>query len=146
MRLALASDHRGFELKSKIAGALQSDGHTVTDLGCSGPDPVDYPDYATAVCGSISEGQSDLGILICASGIGMSIAANKYGGIRAAVCCNADMAGRSRRHNDANVLCLGSDFVSGNQGIEITRAFVSSSFEGGRHQRRLDKIAKTEQR
>lgn len=144
MRIALGSDHRGFELKNRIINFLKSSGYEYVDFGCNSADAVDYPDFASDVARSIIKGQADYGILICASGIGMSITANKYNGIRAAICCNPELAVRARRHNDANVLCLGSDFVDEPTAIDITRNFLTTAFEGGRHQRRLDKISKIE--
>jgi ribose 5-phosphate isomerase B len=144
MRIALGSDHRGFKLKSRLIDYLKQTGHEFTDFGCDNEESTDYPDYAAGVCRSITKKQSDLGILICGSGIGMSIAANKFKGIRAAVCCNAEMAVRARRHNNANVLCLGADFVDDKTAIEITGNFITTQFEGGRHQRRLDKIEETQ--
>ncbi|MGD0856201.1 MAG: ribose 5-phosphate isomerase B [Dehalococcoidia bacterium] len=144
MQLALGSDHRGLELKDKVMDYLKANGHTVQDLGCYSKDSVDYPDYASAVAESVASGQSDYGVLICATGIGMSITANKYKGIRAALCCGPELAIRARRHNDANVLCLGADFISTEEALQAVSNFISTEFEGGRHQRRLDKISKLE--
>ncbi|MCX6005303.1 MAG: ribose 5-phosphate isomerase B [Chloroflexi bacterium] len=144
MRIALGSDHRGYNLKAKLIVYLKRAGQEYTDFGCNSEESVDYPDYAAGVSRSIVKGQADLGIIICGSGIGMSIAANKFKGIRAALCCNPEMAVRARRHNDANVLCLGADFVNDKTAEEITRNFISTKFEGGRHQRRLDKMGETE--
>ena len=144
MQLALGSDHRGLELKDKVMDYLKANGHTVQDLGCYSKDPADYPDYASAVAESVASGRSDYGVLICATGIGMSITANKYKGVRAALCCGPELAIRARRHNDANVLCLGADFISTEEALQAVSNFISTEFEGGRHQRRLDKIAKLE--
>jgi ribose 5-phosphate isomerase B len=144
MRLALGSDHRGFELKNRILAALETGGHTVTDFGPGSAESVDYPDFAVSVAEAVAAGGCDLGILICGSGIGMSITANKVRGIRAALCCNPELALRARRHNDANVLCLGADFMDSEQAIGIVSNFVDAAFDGGRHQRRLDKISKLE--
>ncbi len=144
MRLALGSDHRGLELKDKVVDYLKANGHTIQDLGCYSTDSADYPDYASAVAESVASGQSDYGILICATGIGMSITANKHKGVRAALCCSPELATRARRHNDANVLCLGADFVSTEEALKTVSNFISTEFEGGRHQRRLDKISKLE--
>ncbi len=144
MRLALGSDHRGLELKDKVIDYLKSNGHTAQDLGCYSTDSADYPDYASAVAESVASGQSDFGILICSSGIGMSITANKHKGVRAALCCGPELAIRARKHNDANVLCLGSDFISTEEALQTVSNFISTRFEGGRHQRRLDKISKLE--
>jgi len=144
MRLALGSDHRALELKETIITYLKANGHEARDLGCFSTDSADYPDFASAVAESVAAGQSDFGILMCSSGIGMSIAANKHKGIRAALCCGPEMAIRARRHNDANVLCLGSDFIKTEEALQTVSNFLSTVFEGGRHQRRLDKIAKLE--
>jgi ribose 5-phosphate isomerase B len=144
MRLALGNDHRGFDLKNKVIAYLTANGHSAQDMGCYGTESADYPDFASAVAISVASGTSELGVLICASGIGMSIAANKYGGIRAALCCSPELAKRSRLHNDANVLCLGADFIDHTDAIEAVGLFISTAFEGGRHQRRLDIIRKIE--
>jgi ribose 5-phosphate isomerase B len=144
MRLALGCDHRGLDLKDKIIDYLKDKGHSAQDLGCYSTDSVDYPDYALAVAESVATGQSDYGILVCSSGIGMSITANKYKGIRAALCCGPELAIRARRHNDANVICLGADFIGSGEALQAVGNFISTEFEGGRHQRRLDKITKIE--
>jgi ribose 5-phosphate isomerase B len=144
MQLALGCDHRGLDLKNGIIDYLKAQGHATLDLGCYSTDSADYPDHALAVAESVASGKSDFGILVCASGVGMSITANKHNGIRAALCCNAEMATRSRRHNDANVLCMGSDFISLAEALQAVGNFISTEFEGGRHQRRLDKIVKIE--
>jgi len=144
MLLAIGSDHRGYDLKGKIAAYLTANGHTVQDMGCYSLDSADYPDFASAVARSIASGKAERGVLICGSGIGMSIAANKFDGIRAALCCGAEMAMRSRLHNDANILCLGSDFIERDEALRSVGLFVTTAFEGGRHQQRLDKIAKIE--
>ena len=144
MRIALGSDHRGFDLKNKITAHLQSSKYSVQDFGSNSADSVDYPDFAFAVAQSVASGAADRGILICSSGIGMSIAANRHSGIRAALCCNAELARRARLHNDANVLCLGADFIETAEALKAVDIFISTAFEGGRHQRRLDKILKKE--
>ena len=144
MRLSLGSDHRGFELKSRIAAHLRTNGHSVRDFGCNSADSADYPDFAGLVAQSVATGNTDRGILVCGSGIGMSIAANKHNGVRAALCCSAELARRSRLHNDANVLCLGSDFIDTVEAMKAVDLFISTAFEGGRHQRRLDIITKME--
>lgn len=140
MKIAVGSDHRGVKQKEFVKKVLGDLGHTPVDLGSYSEDSVDYPDIAWKVGKSVADGESDSGILICDTGIGMSIAANKVDGIRAALCCDAFAAERSRLHNDANVLCL-----SGRQeeGVmrQIISSFMSTSFEGGRHQRRVEKIA-----
>lgn len=144
MRLALGSDHRGFDLKNSIAAHLRTNGHPVQDFGCDSADSADYPDFANLVAQSVSSGKVDLGILVCGSGIGMSIASNKRNGVRAALCCSAELAQRARRHNDANVICLGADFIDPAEALKAVDLFISTEFEGGRHQRRLDIIAKME--
>ena len=141
MIVALGSDHRGIDLKSKIAEFLKANGHTVTDFGTDSNESADYPDFASLVAQSIIKGKAERGILICGSGIGMCITANKYKGIRAAICCKPELAVRARLHNDANVLCLGADFVTVPEALEIVKSFIETGFEGGRHQRRLDKIS-----
>lgn len=144
MRIAIGNDHRASELKFTIIRFLESEGHTALNFGCDSTEPVDYPDYAALVAEAVAGRKAELGILICSSGIGMSIAANKHRGIRAALCCTPLMATRSRQHNNANVLCLGADFIDTDTALQIVRNFISTGFEGGRHQRRLDKISKTE--
>lgn len=144
MRIGLGSDHRGFELKSKLIDYLQHAGHECLDFGCYSLEAVDYPDFAVSVSQSVVKIQSECGILICGSGIGMCIAANKIKGIRAATCYTPDLALRARKHNNANILCLGSDFIDYTSAIKITHNFIHTQFEGGRHQRRLDKISAIE--
>jgi ribose 5-phosphate isomerase B len=139
MRIAIGSDHRGLELKKEIIQRLAENGHSYEDFGCHTTDSVDYPDYAREVAEAVVRGDFDYGILICDTGIGMSIAANKVKGIRAALCHDAFSAGRARQHNDANILCLGTSGTPKTV-AEIVNAFLSAEFEGGRHQRRLDKI------
>lgn len=144
MRIALGNDHRAYKLKKSIMHFIEANGHTALNFGCDSADPVDYPDFAAQVAKAIIGGKADRGILICASGIGMSIAANKHRGIRAAQCCTPEMAIRARLHNDANVLCLGADFIDTETALQIVHNFINTGFEGGRHQRRLDKIADME--
>ncbi len=143
MRIAIGCDHRARDLKEKVTGLLSAAGHEVSDLGCHSDDAVDYPDVAAAVATAVTGGAADRGILICGTGIGMSIAANKQPGIRAALCHDVFGVSRSRLHNDANVLCLGAE-VAMESLAEMLETFVSTEFEGGRHQRRLDKIAASE--
>lgn len=140
MRIALGCDHRGLELKQAIIGLLDELGHDYQDFGGYNTDPVDYPDIAKQVAEVVASGEFDQGILICSSGIGMSIAANKVRGIRAALCCTTFGAERARRHNDANVLCLGQDTLDIASALDIVRVYLSTTFEGGRHLRRLEKI------
>ncbi len=140
MRIAIGSDHAGFDLKSEILSFLCMEGCDIQDMGAFSPDSVDYPDYAHLVVREMLEGRADLGILICGTGIGMSITANRYPGIRAALCTDAFMARLSREHNDANVLCLGARVVGVGLALDIVNAWINASFAGGRHQRRVEKI------
>jgi ribose 5-phosphate isomerase B len=143
MRIAIGCDHRGLELKRFIMKLLNEMGHSYEDLGGYTTDPVDYPDIAQKVAERVAKGDFDRGILICDTGIGMSIAANKVRGIRAALCRDAFYAQRARQHTDANVLCLGTKEMQDTV-REIIQAFLSTPFEGGRHQKRLDKITAME--
>lgn len=140
MRIALGCDHRGLALKQAIMGLLDELGHDYQDFGGYSTDPVDYPDIAKQVAEVVVAGDFDQGILICSSGIGMSIAANKVNGIRAALCCGTLGADRARRHNDANILCLGQDVLDTGAALDIVKVYLSTDFEGGRHLRRLEKI------
>jgi ribose 5-phosphate isomerase B len=139
MRIAIGGDHRGLELKQTIIGQINATEHDCEDMGTYTPDSVDYPDIARDVAEAVVRGDFDYGILICDTGIGMSIAANKVRGIRAALCHDGFTARRARQHNDANILCLGTDGTPETV-TEIVNNFLTSEFEGGRHQRRLDKI------
>lgn len=142
LKISIAADHNGVELKSNIIKYLKSQKYEVFDLGPhNNAVSVDYPDYAKIVCESIIDKESDIGILICGTGIGMSIAANRRSGIRAALCTNSFMAERSRAHNDANVLVIGSNISSEEESINMLKTFLNISFEGGRHARRLTKIS-----
>ena len=137
--IAIGCDHRGLNLKQSIIKLITQMEHSCEDLGCYTADPVDYPDIAQKVAERVARGDFECGILICDTGIGMSIAANKVKGIRAALCHDAFSARRARQHNDANILCLGAG--RGQEGIaEIVQAYLSTEFEGRRHQRRVDKI------
>ncbi len=139
MKIAIGSDHRGIEYKKFVTGLLTEMGHTYRDFGSYTCDPVDYPDIAGAVGQSVANQEFDFGILICGTGIGMSIAANKVRKIRAALCTDILSAQRSRSHNDANVICLGAE--RGTAGVkEILEVFLTTKFEGGRHQNRVDKM------
>jgi len=139
VRIAIGGDHRGLDLKQFVIKLITEAGHTCQDFGSATAEPVDYPDIAQKVAEAVAKGGFERGILICSTGIGMSIAANKVRGIRAALCHDAFSACRARRHNDANVLCLGA--ARGQDPVpEILSAFLSGEFEGERHQRRLDKI------
>ncbi len=141
MRIALACDHRGFAYKQGVLGALRGDGHEVIDCGTSSSDAVDYPDYALRVGGEVRRGRAEVGIVICGSGAGVSIAANKIRGVRAALCHDLFTARQSREDDDANVLCLGARVVSLEASIELARAFIGARFSGAeRHARRLAKV------
>ena len=139
MRIAIGSDHRGLNLKPSVIKLITDSGHSYEDFGGYSADPVDYPDIAQKVAEAVAAGNFECGILICGTGIGMSIAANKIRGIRAARCHNAFSASRARQHNDANILCLAAE-EDEEQLPEIVNAFLTGEFEGGRHQQRLDKI------
>ncbi len=144
-RIALGADHAGYRVKETIKKFLEEAGYRVDDLGTSSEESVDYPDYGRAVGERVARGESDLGILACGTGIGISIAANKVPGIRAAVAHDAMTARAAREHNDANVLAVGGRVVTDSQAIEIVRDFLAAQFAGGRHQRRIDKITDIEQ-
>ena len=139
MRIAIGCDHRGLNLKQSVIKLIKDAGHSYEDFGCYTTKSVDYPDIAQKVAEAIAAGSFERGILICGTGIGMSIAANKIKGIRAARCHNAFSAGRARKHNDANILCLAAEGDE-EQLPEIVNAFLTGEFEGGIHQIRLDKI------
>jgi len=143
-RIAIGSDHAGFPVKETIRKYLESAGYAVSDLGTSSEESVDYPDYGKAVGESVISKQADLGIAVCGSGIGISIAANKVPGIRAALAHDVNTARLAREHNDANVLALGGRIVSGEAAIEMVQVFLTTAYLGGRHQRRLDKISAIE--
>ena len=145
MKIAVGNDHRGYELKLAVAAALTDDGHEVEDYGCHGPDSADYPDFARAVGLAVAAGDADLGMLACGSGIGVSIAANKVPGVRAALCCSLEAAATTRRHNDSNVICFSGDHTAADDAVAMARAWIASAFEGGRHARRVDKITAIEQ-
>jgi glycine hydroxymethyltransferase len=138
--LAIGCDHAGFEMKSVLKQHLHNKGVTIADLGTHTMESTDYPDYAQAVGEAVANGKSELGLLICGSGVGMSIAANKVPGVRAALVFNEEMGRLAREHNDANVLCLGARFTSSEQARKIVDAFLSAHFEGGRHERRVNKM------
>lgn len=140
MKIAIAADHGGFELKDSMVEYIKSLGNEVVDLGTNSADSVDYPDYAKKVCEEIQKGNSDLGILICGTGIGMSLAANKFEGIRAACVSDVYSAKMSRNHNNANVLCIGARVIGDEVAKLIIKTFLENEFEAGRHQRRVDKV------
>jgi len=138
--IAIASDHAGVALKALLVKEIAVLGYEADDLGTDSDASVDYPDYAEAVAAAIESGNAKFGVLICGSGIGMSIAANRYPGVRAALCHSVETATLSRQHNDANILVLGARIVSEALAQECLKAFITTEFEGGRHQRRVDKL------
>jgi len=144
MKIAVGSDHRGFVVKRKIVELVTRLGHEVLDVGAHCEDAVDYPDIAIPVANAVSTGGVDRGILICGTGIGMSIAANKVRGVRAAPCHDDITAELSRRHNDANVLCLSADLLGERLIDRMIEIWLRTEFEGGRHARRVDKIRRIE--
>ncbi len=147
MRIAVSADHAGYELKGELAAALAKQGHDILDLGTNSADPVDYPDCAEAVAHALMSGRVDRGIIVCGSGAGVSIAATKFPGVRAAVCHDCYTAHQAVEHDDMNVLCLGARVVGPAVAIEIVANFLGATFTGEpRHQRRLDKINAIESR
>ena len=139
-KIAVGSDHAGYEAKERARRVLEGLGAEVSDAGTYGAESVDYPDFGAAVGRAVANGEADMGVLICGSGIGISIAANKIPGVRAGVCWNEETARLARQHNDANVLCIGARFVEPDLAARMIRAFVETDFDGGRHQRRIDKL------
>ena len=146
MRIAIGSDHRGYHLKEMIVAYLRGKNHEVEDIGARGDESVDYPDFAAVVAKKVSEGAIDRGILICGTGIGMAIAANKFPGVRAAPCNDEVTAEVSRRHNDLNVLCLSADLIGPRVVEPVVEVWLETEFEGGRHARRVDKIGELERK
>ena len=138
--IALASDHAGFHYKEKAKALLKELNHHFTDYGTASTDSVDYPDYAHAAAEAVSSGACEYGIIICGSGIGVSIVANKHKGVRAAACESVTSAGLARRHNNANVLCFGERLVGWGVAEEMIRTFLQTNFEAGRHTHRVEKI------
>ena len=138
--VALGADHGGVALKNRLAAVLIQGGHQVLDFGTDGPASVDYPDFAQAVCGAVTESRADFGILVCGTGIGMSIAANRYPSIRCGLAHDVTTARLTRAHNNANVLALGARTTGEEVALDILGAFLSTPYEGGRHDRRLAKL------
>jgi ribose 5-phosphate isomerase B len=145
MRIVIGSDHRGYEPKRRLVSTLQQLGHTVSDLGTTSADSCDYPDYGYAVAKQVGTGAAERGILICGTGLGMCITANKVRGVRAATCQDLITAEMSRRHNNANVLCLSSDLLGEELMVQMVRTWLETPFEAGRHARRVDKISQIEE-
>lgn len=143
-RIALAADHAGYEEKENIKRTLDELGIEYVDMGTASTDSVDYPDYAKKVAEAVSQGETEQGLLVCGSGTGMAIAANKIKGVRAAVAWNEEIARLAREHNDANVLALPARFMSPDEAVKVVTAWFGADFEGGRHERRVEKIAEIE--
>ncbi len=144
MKIAIGSDHRGYEAKERIKAVIEGLGHTVLDRGAESRESCDYPDLAFAVAGDVAEGRADRGILLCGTGLGMSIAANKVAGVRAALCHDELTTQLARRHNDANILCLPADLVGDALMRSMVETWLETDFEGGRHERRVNKIREYE--
>lgn len=144
MKIAIGCDHAGPELKAEILAHLDEKGVEYTDFGIQAGEKVDYPDKAKEVCEKVASGEYEMGILICGTGIGMSMSANKIKRIRAACCSDYFSAKYTRAHNDANVLCIGARVLGAGLAIELVDVFLETEFEGGRHQRRVDKISELE--
>jgi ribose 5-phosphate isomerase B len=145
MKVAIASDHRGYHLKERVISLLKSKDHEVIDDGPASDEAVDYPDFAALVARKVSKGEVERGILICGTGLGMAIAANKFPGVRAANCADEVTAELSRRHNDLNVLCLSGDLLSSRITERLVEIWLDTEFEGGRHKRRVSKIRQLEE-
>ena len=140
MKIALAADHAGFTLKQILIDHLKHEGHDLVDLGTTSTDPVDYPDFAKKVARDVSSKKSNIGILVCGSGTGMAMSANKFKKIRAAVCYNRVSTRLSRQHNNANIIALGARLTKKNIAVRLVNVFLSTKFEGGRHLRRVNKV------
>jgi ribose 5-phosphate isomerase B len=141
MRIAIGADHAGFSLKERLKSHLERAGHEIVDVGTDSAESCDYPDFAAAVAERVASGRADRGVLVCHTGIGMSMAANKVAGVRAAAVENPEAARLTREHNDANVLALGARFVDPERAAEMLDIFLKTEFQGGRHSRRIAKIA-----
>ena len=144
MKIAIGADHAGFELKESLRTQLQQAGHEVVDFGTDSPQSVDYPDFASKVAHNVARGDAERGILVCSTGVGMSMAANKVDGIRAALGTIPDEVRLVRQHNDANILTLGARYLDAPKAMELVDVFLGTEFEGGRHARRVGKIADLE--
>ncbi|HHX09966.1 MAG TPA: ribose 5-phosphate isomerase B [Firmicutes bacterium] len=144
MKVAIGSDHAGYRQKGEVAALIKDLGHEVTDFGTHSEESVDYPDFALRVAQAVSQGEADLGVLVCGTGLGMAIAANKVKGIRAVTCGDTFSARASREHNDANVLCIGARVTGGGLALDIVKTWLESEFQGGRHVRRVNKISEIE--
>ena len=140
MKIVVGSDHAAYELKEAIKEKLINEGHEVIDVGCDSPESVDYPKYGHAVGRAVASGEAERGIAVCGSGIGISIACNKVPGIRAALCTSVEMAEMCRRHNNANVVCMGARMISQELAFDIVDKWMTTEFEGGKHLRRINEI------
>ncbi len=140
MKISLAADHAGFRLKEYLQGRLREQGHEIIDRGCFDESSADYPDYGILAARDVADGFAERAVMVCGSGIGMSMVANKVRGVRAALCTSPELAEMSRRHNDANALALGARFTDQETAWKILDLWLKTSFEGGRHQRRVDKL------
>jgi len=145
-KIVMGSDHAGFELKERIKAYLAERRYPIDDKGCHSEESVDYPDFAEAVARAVAADDQAMGILVCGTGIGVSIAANKVAGVRAALCHSEYEAQMARNHNDANVICIGARTMRGETPVRVVEKFLRSEFEGGRHARRVDKIKAIERR
>ncbi|MCF8302398.1 MAG: ribose 5-phosphate isomerase B [Bacteroidales bacterium] len=141
-KIVIASDHAGYELKEKVKQQLEKDGYQFDDMGTVSEESVDYPDFAHKLGKAVNDGVYKRGIVMCGSGQGVSMTVNKYENVRGALCWNAEQAELSRRHNDANVIALPGRFIDGSEAVEAVKKFMNTGFEGGRHQRRVEKISK----
>ena len=144
MKIAIGADHAGFELKNQLGAALRNSGHEVCDFGTNSAESTDYPDYARQVAKAVAAGTAERGLLVCGSGVGMSIAANKVRGVRAALGVNIEEVRLSRAHNDANVLTMGARFIEPALANDLVKVFLETPFEGGRHERRVSKLSQME--
>jgi ribose 5-phosphate isomerase B len=144
MKISLGADHGGVDLKNGLVQALREAGYEILDRGTDGHASVDYPDYAILVAEDVAQGRADRGVLVCTTGIGMCISANKIHGARAALCFNEDSAEFCRRHNDANVICFGQKYITPYMAMKLATIFLGTEFEGGRHQRRVAKMTAEE--
>jgi len=140
MKISVASDHAGFDLKEKVKKKLETDGHEVFDRGCYEEASTDYPDYGVLAARDVADGIAERAVVICGAGIGMSMVANKVRGVRCALCTSTKMAEMSRLHNDANALAMGARYLDHDLALEILDTWLKTDFEGGRHQRRIDKM------
>ena len=139
--IPIGADHAGFELKTKLIKYLTSKGYEIKDFGCSSLDSIDYPDFGHPVAQMVEENEGMLGVLICGSGNGINMTANKHQGVRSALCWKKDLAELARQHNNANIITLPARFITEEEGVEMVDVFLSTEFEGGRHQTRVNKIA-----